>query len=437
MLETVRQFARERLQASGDREAIERAHAAWCLAFVEEYAAWRLGKAPMPSPDRLEAELDNMRAALAWAITQEETETAHRIAAALHMFWAKTGRQREGLIWGERALALPGEVPPVVRALTLIAVSSLAVCNDDPAAARPLAEEGLAISRALGEVVPEVWASFALAEISGAEDDLDQMEAWFDRALVLARALGARRWVHLFRTNLGRLAAERGDHKRAIMLMEESLQSARTSHDSQLVRHAAGNLASVLWAQGQPRRAAALKREELGLSQPGDVSGLLLECAEWGLAAGQPEPAARLLGASAALRARFDAPLPRSGRSLEEQRVTASRAALGEPAFVAAWAAGAELSLKAAVAEADALLAALTAAPEPTEAAPAAVPGGLTPRELEVLHLLADGLTNRGIAEALFISPRTVDNHVSNLLAKLEARTSREAVAKARRLGIL
>jgi DNA-binding CsgD family transcriptional regulator len=62
---------------------------------------------------------------------------------------------------------------------------------------------------------------------------------------------------------------------------------------------------------------------------------------------------------------------------------------------------------------------------------------GLTPRELEVLRLLADGLTNRQVAAALFVSPRTVDNHVSHLLAKLDAHTSREAVARARRLGIL
>ena len=233
MLETVRQFARERLQASGDLGPIERAHAAWCLGFAEAYAPWRLGTSPGPSDDRREAELDNLRAALAWAIGHSETETAQRIVAALHVFWAKTGRCREGLRWGERALALPGEAPPQVRALTLIAVSCLAVDNGDPAAARPLAEEGLAISRTLGEAAPEVWASFALAEIAEAEGDLDQEEAWHDRALALARALGTNRWVRRCLTNLGRAASLRGDHDRAIALMEESLRSARNSHDPQ------------------------------------------------------------------------------------------------------------------------------------------------------------------------------------------------------------
>ena len=114
----------------------------------------------------------------------------------------------------------------------------------------------------------------------------------------------------------------------------------------------------------------------------------------------------------------------------------ATRAALGEPAFEAAWAAGAGLSLEAAVADADALLAALAAAPEPTEAAPVTVPGGLTPRELEVLLLIVEGKSNREVAETLFVSSRTVDNHVTNILAKLDVKSRTAAVAAARRLGI-
>jgi non-specific serine/threonine protein kinase len=435
MLESVRQFAVERLEESGDLASLERAHAAWCLALAEEYAPWRLGKAPIPSPDRREVELDNLRAALAWAVAHEEAETAHRIAAALHRFWERTVRHREGLMWGERALALPGEVPPVVRALTLIAVSSLTVDKGDPAAARPLAEEGLAISRALGEAVPEVWACFALAHISEAEGDPDQKEAWFDRALALARALGANRWVNLFLTNLGAMAAARGDHARAIALLEESLQSARASHDPHLVRVAASNLACVLWDQGQRRRAAVLRREELRLSQPGDVVGQLAGCVDWGLTAGRPEPAARLLGASAVLRAGLDDAPPFGDDPSEVEWVAAGRAALGEPAFAAAFAAGAELSLEEAVAEADALLAALVAALEPTAAAPVptavtppVIPGGLTPRELEVVRLVAAGRSNQAIADELFISHGTAATHVRNILGKLDL-DSRTALA--------
>ena len=82
------------------------------------------------------------------------------------------------------------------------------------------------------------------------------------------------------------------------------------------------------------------------------------------------------------------------------------------------------------------LLAAVTAAPEPTEAAPAAVPGGLTPRELEVLRLLAAGRSNPQIGELLFISPRTAQVHVTRLLAKLGLANRTEAAAFAHRHGL-
>jgi DNA-binding NarL/FixJ family response regulator len=120
----------------------------------------------------------------------------------------------------------------------------------------------------------------------------------------------------------------------------------------------------------------------------------------------------------------------------EEKWVAAVRAALGEPVFAAAWAAGIELSLEAAVAEADALLAAIAAAPEPAEAAPVSVPGGLTPRELEVLRLVAAGRSNSEIGAALFISVPTVKRHVSTILAKLGQPSRPAAVAFAHTHGL-
>ena len=112
------------------------------------------------------------------------------------------------------------------------------------------------------------------------------------------------------------------------------------------------------------------------------------------------------------------------------------RAALGEAAFEAAWAAGTALSLEAAKADADALLAALAAAPEPAEAAPVAIPGGLTPRELEVLRLVAAGHSNREIAAHLSISERTVERHVLHVLTKLDVGSRTAAAAYAHTHGL-
>ncbi len=128
------------------------------------------------------------------------------------------------------------------------------------------------------------------------------------------------------------------------------------------------------------------------------------------------------------------APSTRSNTRHEDRTLAAARAVLDADAFAAAWAEGRVLSFEAAVDEA---LRVGPAPPAPAEATGRAAAHGLTPRELEVVRLLAEGRSNREIAAALFVSPRTVDNHVSNLLAKLGVRSGRAAAAEARRLGIV
>jgi DNA-binding NarL/FixJ family response regulator len=150
---------------------------------------------------------------------------------------------------------------------------------------------------------------------------------------------------------------------------------------------------------------------------------------------GQAERAARLYGAAAALRERVDALVAQWERPAHERRLAAVRATLGPAAFDAAWAAGAALPLPAAIAEAlvsaDAVVA---SSKSPTTPDPHAALD-LTPREAEVLRLVVRGLTDREIAAALFLSPRTVQGHVANLLGKLGV-DSRAAAAYAVRQGL-
>lgn len=220
---------------------------------------------------------------------------------------------------------------------------------------------------------------------------------------------------------------------------EEALAAARALGDEVVAAWCLEHLGLLAAEQGDVRRAAAALGESAALGQAAmlrHARGQLLAClAVLGDVCGQAAAAARLLSAAAAADEQlFDPPeglaYARAGERL--------RAALGPAAYDQAIAAGREQEPEAVDADARAVLEAAATAPPPASAAPDPARGtGLTPRELEVLRLLADGLTNRGVADALFISPRTVDNHVSNLLAKLEAHTSREAIAIARRLGIL
>jgi DNA-binding NarL/FixJ family response regulator len=152
----------------------------------------------------------------------------------------------------------------------------------------------------------------------------------------------------------------------------------------------------------------------------------------------QPERAVRLFAAVAAFGARAGLVPARALREQNEAALAAAGAALGEAAFAAAWAAGQSLSPAEVVGEAKAV----ADAPAPPARTgpvgrPAAAPFGLTARELEVLQLLVDGRADREIADALFLSPRTVHHHVANVLAKLGAANRVGAVEVARAAGLL
>ena len=148
--------------------------------------------------------------------------------------------------------------------------------------------------------------------------------------------------------------------------------------------------------------------------------------------AGDPQQAARLLGAAEALRERhgvavFPAELPRL-----ERASAPARARLSQTAFTAAWAAGRALPVERAITEALQVADDVTAARGPDPSAP----HGLTPRELEVLRLVAEGRSNLEIAQTLFLSERTVENHVRHILAKLDLPSRIAAAAYAIRQGL-
>jgi non-specific serine/threonine protein kinase len=151
-------------------------------------------------------------------------------------------------------------------------------------------------------------------------------------------------------------------------------------------------------------------------------------------AGGQTTHAARLLGTAAALRQTGGLAADPAYRAINEQDEATIRAALGEAAFATAWSEGQAMPLEDALVEASAMATSIES--RPPQVAPPATRFGLTQREIEVLRLLARRLTDREIAETLFISPKTAGNHVSNILAKLEATDRREAAALAARHGL-
>ena len=306
------------------------------------------------------------------------------------------------------------------------------------------AEESLAIAGEIGDAVGADTPLPALGAVAGSSGDYDRATQCMEEALAVFRALGetvpnaASRATQML-TNLAWIAIRQGDFVRARRLAEESLGQQRELGYAIGVSDTLFHLALIAYEQGERAHAAALCRESLELAWDDralqrvvfPIDRLAILSAEMG----HDETAARLFGAAERLHERLGLARDETVDAGRDRALSGVRARLGEEGFASAWAAGRALPVEDAVAEAEQAADAL-AASAPSRPVDAAGLAGLTPREREVLRLLVDGQTDREIAEALFVSPRTVGAHVSSILAKLEVETRRGARAYALRHGL-
>jgi non-specific serine/threonine protein kinase len=387
--------------------------------------------------DRLEDERDNLRAALGWAVEQRDAELGLRLGQELHFFWRIRGPAGEGRDWLERVLALGAGRRDRLWLDNLMHAGDLAYVQGDRDAAVAHLDAALALARELGD--PEALA-YALLNRGltalGCDDD-ERARALSEEALALFRAQGDAGHVAAMLFSLGTVAWRQGDPRRALALHEEALAISRDLRIAWLEAGALASMADAATDLGDHQRAAVLYRESLpAVWEGGDrraFAGILAGFAGLVAACGQPERAARLCGAAAALLDAVGATMPAFGRTNVERATAAARAGLDEAAFLAAVAAGRAMTATQVLAEVEADLPLPPAPPRPANGGrrgPGA-PLGLTPREVAVLRLLAEGLSDREIAAALSISPRTASGHVTHLLAKLgvESRTAAAAYA--------
>jgi non-specific serine/threonine protein kinase len=443
MLETVREFGLERLTASGEEEAVRTAHAACFLAVVETAVGRLFSSEFEPLAARLDAELDNVRAALDWLAEGGDAEAGLRLAGAMVSHWLVRGHFREGHRHLERALARADRALTPSRAKALVGAGWLARLHGDRAAAAPLLTEALAVARAAGDREDEALALHSLGFVALERGEHELATRELEEALALFSELEAgsstEYWmVCVAHTNLGQVALARGDLAGAAGHLTEARRRQQALGFAWGEAHVLRCLGDLALARDDLTGALAAYRESVQHAQgPGDrrfLAEALAGIAAVAGAQGQPERAARLLAVAATLREQIGAPQG-WGRPVHERGEAAARAAMPPEAFAAAWAAGAELPLADAIAEAlavepveSSILAAVVQDP--------AVAAGLTAREGEVLRLLAKGLTDREIGEALFISTRTVNYHVTNLLTKLNLETRTAAAAFALRHGL-
>ena len=446
MLETVREFGLEQLETSGDGESTRRAHAAYYLALAEQGEAAFWGTGPGDWRALLEPELDNFRAALAWALEQGEAEMGLSLASALEPLWWLGVLEGEGRRWLQRALASGISTGSTPRTKALAVAGLLAAEQDDHAAAAALATEGLDLARRHDDRFGIANATYVLGTLAINRGEETEARTHLDESLAIVRELGdrgrtARALCDLaVLGDLGTIEApgDPADQERAEAYCQEALGLFRELGHRRGIARALHGLAYLAYKRRDYPRAVALSRETLArrweLQDRWGIAANLEDVADITGLTGQPLQAARLYGAAEALREAIGAPVPPFYRAEYEQEVALTRRALAADVFAAAWAAGRALPLAQVVEEA----LAPTERPAGVEERAVAGPphGLLTPREVDVLRQLAAGRLDREIAEALNLSVRTVEHHVAHILAKLDVRTRTAAVSASIAAGL-
>ncbi len=394
LLETVRQYAAERLEAAGEATRLRDHHRDWYLALAEQAAPHLHGRGQKQWLARLTAAHDNLRLALAWSLYRGAAEPGLRLAVALAGFWYRRGYWAEGRWWLARFLARAEGAPAALRARALAAVGELAHAQGDYPRATAAFEHSLALARALADQDRIVFALAALGDVLTDQGDLPRAIALLEEAVTLARERSNDLLTaHILRA-LAKALLYQGEPARAAAAGEESLTLFRKVGDLDGMAATLHNRALIAWHQRDYARAAAALTEALAVFQElgdrrwaalalgnralmaysrGDATGGVADGMEsvrlfhelgdrWGLGlyitvlAGvallqrRPLHAARLAGAAEAIRESIGATIPAYAQAEYREFLTRLRASLGEEALAAAWAEGRAMTVNQAVA---------------------------------------------------------------------------------------
>lgn len=416
MLETVREYAKQRLAKSGEQSKIHQNHAQTFLQIAQgkvKSGSWLFWPQDVNSVNQLEVEHDNFRAALSWSVNNDP-ETAVQLAAKLAQFWQQRGYLREGLKWFEEILLSGGELSEAARAESLFNAGYLRLYAGEIEHAETRLQEAEGLYRKLDDQMGIGWQLVWLAWAKVAKGNYVDAITLGQKAAVLLEEQGDTLGVAVALAPIGEAEYLRGDYVEAEKTIEKSLALVQEKGILFTVGRRLSRLSQITRAQGNAARATQLAKEGLTKSvTSGDYSGATMALGAMAAIAegeGETRRAATLLGSVAGLREIYGAAFWFFDQLEYDHSYEEIRSQMDPVAFKAAMEKGRGFSLDQAVHFA------LSGEAQPEAQQDI---GGLTAREREVAALIAQGKSNREIAEAMTIQEKTVETYVTRILDKL------------------
>ncbi|MBA3274546.1 MAG: tetratricopeptide repeat protein [Chloroflexia bacterium] len=446
MLQLLREFGFEQLDASGEREELERRHAYYMFDIAEAAGPELIGQNQIVWLERLAAMHPDLQTAFAWAMAHDPPELALGLAAGLWRFGYTRGHIREGREWIESALRR-APTRTALRATALNGAGILANMERNLDDARVLHAEALEIATEIDDRRLTGVAHIGLGDCAGTRRAFDEATYHYDQAERIFRALGDQRNIAAVMTNVGNLLWSQDKLAEAVETNERARILYTNAGDRRGIAWSVTNIGRIAAQQQDYQRAVPNLEQALQYyDQLGDRGGYaeaLEGIAQVAIGMGDFARAASLLAAADGLREAVNHPIAPIDRDPYETMIDTLRHELGD-AFTSIWETDRALGFDEVKTLSSEIL---RDDPAPANTSPrlarqAAINTlikqlGISEREIEVLSLVAAGKTDKDIADELFIGVRTVQSHVANLLDKLEVNARSAAVARALRAGII
>ncbi|HET9909359.1 MAG TPA: BTAD domain-containing putative transcriptional regulator [Anaerolineales bacterium] len=345
VLETIRQYAADRLLDSREEERIRANHRDYFLAMAEQAEPRGLwGAVEITWLNRFELEAGNLRAALEWSMQHGEAEEKLHFAWLIVWYWYVRAQFSEGRRWLEQALTTSNGASASTRALALMGLGNLVEQQGEYARAAELLEEALRLFHELKNSWRAAWTLQHIGLVALFLSDYHRATSAFTESLTLFRERQDKGGIATLLMYLGITACYKGENEGALALLEESLPMLRELGDEVGIARALHGLGLLAQQKGDFDNAASMYAEGLMLAQQrgarAEVADYLRGFADLACAQNKFERAARLFGAEATLREAIGYPVPSIEAPVHEQNLSTVRALLGEEKFSQAWAEG-------------------------------------------------------------------------------------------------